>query len=97
LTKRDHGQTKANRAKTQKKYNSSPEQIKRRSERNQARAIMMKAGKVRKGDGKDVDHKDHRTSNNSRSNLQVQPKEINRKDGGPRAVDKLLNPRKRKR
>jgi hypothetical protein len=30
--------------------------IKKRAERNAARAAMMKAGKVHKGDGKDVDH-----------------------------------------
>lgn len=37
-------------------YQSSPEQKKRRAMRNAARAKMMKAGKVKKGDGKDVDH-----------------------------------------
>lgn len=38
-------------------YNGTPEQIRRRSEQNKARRMMEKAGKVRKGDGKDVDHK----------------------------------------
>jgi hypothetical protein len=38
------------------RYQSSPDQIKKRSERNQARAQMVKAGVVHKGDGKDVDH-----------------------------------------
>ena len=37
-------------------YKAKPEQIKMREERNQARRIMMKAGKVHKGDGKAVDH-----------------------------------------
>ncbi len=37
-------------------YNSKPEQKKNRAARNAARATMMKEGKVRKGDGKDVDH-----------------------------------------
>lgn len=37
-------------------YNSRPEVIKKRVERNKARRMMMKAGKARKGDGKDVDH-----------------------------------------
>jgi len=37
-------------------YESSPEQVKNRSERNRARAKLMKAGKVHKGDGKDVAH-----------------------------------------
>jgi hypothetical protein len=38
-------------------YNKRPEQIKAREERNLARAMMMREGKVSKGDGKDVDHK----------------------------------------
>lgn len=38
------------------KYQGRPEQIAKRSERNQARAIMEKKGVVKKGDGKDVDH-----------------------------------------
>lgn len=59
-------------------YHGKPEQIKRRAERNAARAKMEKAGRVRKGDGKDVDHKDHRTSNNSRSNLRVMSASKNR-------------------
>ena len=37
-------------------YHSKPKQKKRRAERNSARATAAKAGKVRKGDGKDVDH-----------------------------------------
>jgi hypothetical protein len=37
-------------------YQSSPEQIANRVERNKARREAMKAGKVRKGDGKDVAH-----------------------------------------
>jgi histone acetyltransferase (RNA polymerase elongator complex component) len=40
-----------------KAYNARPDQVKKRMARNQARAEMMKAGKVSKGDGKDVDHK----------------------------------------
>lgn len=42
--------------KENEKYNSRPSQIKKRSARNQARAAMVKAGKVKKGDGLDVDH-----------------------------------------
>lgn len=65
----------------QRKYNSSPEQKKRRAQRNAARRQMEKEGKVRKGDGKDVDHKNHKARgklNNSRSNLQVMDKSKNR-------------------
>lgn len=39
------------------KYNSRPENVQARVERNKARRMMMKAGKAKKGDGKDVDHK----------------------------------------
>ena len=39
------------------KYTSRPEVVKKRVEQNKARRMMMKAGKVHKGDGKDVDHK----------------------------------------
>jgi len=38
------------------KYQGRPEQIKNRAARNAARAKLMKEGKVKKGDGKDVAH-----------------------------------------
>jgi len=41
----------------QKQYNARPEIVKRREENNAARAKLMKEGKVKKGDGKDVAHK----------------------------------------
>lgn len=66
------------RQKAQAKYNSKPEQVKRRAERNKARRMMIKLGVVRKGDGKDVDHKDHNTANMKRSNLRVQSASKNR-------------------
>jgi hypothetical protein len=61
-----------------KSQHASPKAKKERAQRNQARAIMEKAGKVRKGDGKDVAHKNNNTSNNSKSNLSVQSKAKNR-------------------
>lgn len=39
-----------------KDYHGSPEQIARRAQRNKARRIAAKAGKVHKGDGLEVDH-----------------------------------------
>ena len=47
--------------------------IKKRAERNAARAEMAKAGKVHKGDGKDVDHARPlgKGGSNSSSNLRV--------------------------
>lgn len=50
-----------------------------RAARNAARAKAMKAGKVRKGDGKEIDHKNFRPRDNSPSNLRVVSKEFNRK------------------
>ena len=37
-------------------YHASPEQKKRRAQRNAARRKAMQEGKVRKGDNKEVDH-----------------------------------------
>jgi hypothetical protein len=37
-------------------YDGTPMVKKKRAARNAARAAMIKAGKARKGDGKDVDH-----------------------------------------
>jgi 5-methylcytosine-specific restriction endonuclease McrA len=61
-------------------YQGKPEQIKNRSERNQARAQLVKEGVVRKGDGKDVDHKKPiaKGGSNSRSNLRPQSASANR-------------------
>jgi len=59
-------------------YQGKPAQIKRRTARNKARRLMTKAGKVRKGDGKDVDHSDSNPLNNKRKNLRVKPKSKNR-------------------
>ena len=59
-------------------YHSKPTQKKRRANRNAARDIMEKKGLVKKGDKKDVDHKDRNPGNNSPSNLRVQSKSSNR-------------------
>ena len=61
-----------------KKYHSRPKQKNRRAQRNAARRKMTKAGKVRKGDGKDVDHKNRNTADNRRKNLRVVSKSKNR-------------------
>lgn len=43
-------------AKEYRDYGGTPEQIKRRAQRNAARAAAMARGTVSKGDGKEVDH-----------------------------------------
>lgn len=60
-------------------YHALPEQKKRRAARNKARAEAMKAGKVRKGDGKEIDHKNFQPRDNSPSNLRVVSRAVNRK------------------
>ena len=43
-------------------YHAKPEQKKRRAERNRANRKAKRDGRIRKGDGKEVDHKgSHRT------------------------------------
>jgi hypothetical protein len=59
-------------------YQGKPEQRKRNDARKAARRKMTAAGKVRKGDGKDVDHKDGNPKNNSKKNLRVTTKKSNR-------------------
>lgn len=61
-------------------YTSRPEVVKKREEQNAARRAMEKAGKVHKGDGKDVDHKTPLSKGGSgkTSNLRVVPASENR-------------------
>ena len=59
-------------------YQSKPKQKKNRAGRNKSRRALTRAKKVRKGDGKDVHHKDGNPRNSSRSNLKVTPKSKNR-------------------
>lgn len=66
------------RQKAQAKYNSKPEQVKRRTSRNQARREMISAGKAHKGDGKDVGHKNGNPMDNKLSNYKMQSKSSNR-------------------
>ncbi len=62
------------------KYTSKPSVVKKRTEQNAARREMQKEGLVKKGDGKDVDHKTplSKGGTNSRSNLRVVPASENR-------------------
>lgn len=61
-------------------YHSRPEQKKNRALRNAARREMEEKGLVRKGDGKDVDHKKplDRGGSNDESNLRVLSRSKNR-------------------
>ena len=59
-------------------YQGTDAQKKRRAMRNKARRLMIKSGRARKGDGKDVHHKDNNPHNNARSNLKIMSKSMNR-------------------
>jgi hypothetical protein len=60
-------------------YQGTEQQKKNRAARNSARAKMMKAGKVSKGDGKDVAHvKAFDKGGNNTTGLRVESKSTNR-------------------
>ncbi len=52
-------------------YHGTAKQRKRRAARNKARRHMQKSGRVRKHDGKHVDHKNYNAEDNSSENLRV--------------------------
>jgi len=60
------------------KYQGTDKQKKNRAMRNAARAKMVAAGKAKKGDGKDVNHKGGNPKNNAMSNLENISKKKNR-------------------
>lgn len=51
---------------------------KRRAARNKARRHMERSGRVSKGDGREVDHKDFNPENNNSSNLRIVKEQTNR-------------------
>lgn len=60
-------------------YHGKPEQIRKRAQRNKARSEMAKKGRVKKGDGKVVDHKTpiRKGGGNGPGNLRVTSKKKN--------------------
>jgi hypothetical protein len=69
---------KRNYHKEYENYQGTEEQKKNRAKRNHARRMLEREGKVHKGDGKDVDHKDGNPHHNSSKNLRVQSAHANR-------------------
>ena len=59
-------------------YQGKPAQKKRRASRNAARNSLMKSGIVRKGDGKDVNHRNGNPMDNRAKNLSITTKRSNR-------------------
>lgn len=65
--------------KKEEQWADKPENRKKQAARMRARRAAEKAGKVKKGDGKEVDHKDFNPLNNSKKNLRVVPRSVNRR------------------
>lgn len=67
-------------AKEYEQYDGTPAVKKKRAARNKARRMMEAEGKVHKGDGKDVDHKQALSKGGTsvRSNLSVKAASKNR-------------------
>lgn len=64
-------------------FHSKPQQKKNRAKRNAARATAEKAGRVHKGDGKEIDHKKplSKGGSNTKRNTRVVSRTTNRKKG----------------
>ena len=60
------------------KYQGTTAQKKRRAMRNKARRAALRNGTVKKGDNKDIHHKDGNPFNNSSSNVSVRHRSLNR-------------------
>lgn len=65
--------------KKEAKFHARPEQKKRRAARNKARRQAIRDGRVKKGDGKEIDHKDFNPKNNSKKNVRVVSRSTNRR------------------
>lgn len=61
-----------------KRYQSSKKAKRDRAARNTARRRAERAGRVHKGDGKEIDHKDSVATHNNKSNLRVVSRKFNR-------------------
>ena len=62
----------------ERKYDGKESVKNKRNARNRARYAMIKAGRAKVGDGKDVSHKDNNVNNNSPSNLKSTNRKKNR-------------------
>jgi len=78
------------------RYQGSSKQKKARAKRNAARRKLEKEGRVSKGDGKDVDHKNGVGAGNGKKNLRVQSKSKNRSFPRTKSAGKKQTKRKKK-
>lgn len=75
--------------KAQSKYESSEKEKHKRANRNKARRTLEREGKVHKGDGKDVLHKDGSALNNNPKNWMVGSRHKNRSYARDKKAHKL--------
>lgn len=61
-----------------RKYQSSTKSKLDRASRNKARRKLMALGAVSKGDGMDIDHRNKNPRDNSRGNLRITSRKLNR-------------------
>ena len=61
-----------------RKFHSSTAAKKDRASRNKVRRAALRTGKVRKGDGKDIDHRNGNPRDNRSINLRVTSRSKNR-------------------
>lgn len=76
--KRDARGTLRDYAREYRRFQSSRKAKKDRAARNKARRLAEREGRVHKGDGKEVDHKDSNPQHNTRSNIRVISRRANR-------------------
>lgn len=60
------------------RFQSSAKAKAERASRNSARRAALRSGRVHKGDGKDIDHRDSNPLHNTASNLRVMSASANR-------------------
>lgn len=76
--KRDARGTLRDYAREYSRFQSSKKAKKDRAARNKARRLAEREGRVHKGDGKEVDHKDSNPQHNTKSNIRVISRHANR-------------------
>jgi hypothetical protein len=73
-----------------KRYQKQSTQKKNRASRNAARNLLIRQGKVKKGDGKDVAHRNGNPRDNRPKNLAVSSKRANRSFRRTRTARKAI-------
>jgi len=74
--------------KRERQLQSTPVELAKNASRKAARRKLEQTGAVKKGDGKDVDHKNRNPNDNSTANLKAKPKSVNR------SFSRTANPKK---